>query len=233
MSRKNCEIQRKNGTTNFTFSPPSSGGFFPGAQNYTPKTKVSFTTPSSIGGSRSFTDNSTSDKFEKILEAVSIFFQDIIEDVDIVDDSEFSKITSLINELGDDFSKLKNFLLDTITVANFWKICSNTSRELTEQLNILKDEYDDLIRRYKILQDENNILQEEYELLQEKYIMLEEHCGEIKNTTTGFTNLIFSTVVEVKMDKVYLLYQHFFGYPDNGIWEEDKVNMISKHLYPQ
>jgi flagellar capping protein FliD len=223
MSRKNCEIQRKNGTAIFTFTQPTSD-FFPGARNFTPKTKVSFTTPSSIGGTRSFTDNSTSDKFEKIVEAVAGFFNDIIEDVDIINDSDFSNIISLINELGPEFLKIKNFLLDTITVANFWKICTNTTKELIDKLNNLKNEYDDL-------QNEYNILKDEYDELEEKYLMLEEQCGEMKNMTNGFTNLIFNTTVEIEMDKVYLLYQHFFGYPDNGIWDKDKVNMISKHLY--
>ena len=105
---------------------------------------------------------------------------------------------------------MKNFLIDTLTIVELARTSFNESVILAEQLEILQGEYEEL---------------------QGEYQWLEEHCGELQpGGEEGETNLTFQTSVEVDMDMVYVLYQHFFGYPEDGVWDEEKANMIRTHL---
>jgi hypothetical protein len=152
--------------------------------------------------------SSDDDVFEELMEVQSECFNDIQNGANI-DNFDFSKLIALLNGLNPKFNDMKNFLLDTLTIVNLSRLYNNKAVNLAKQLKILQDEYEKLLGKYK---------------------WLEEHCGELEEEEEAQTNLTFCTKVEVDMDMVYLLYQHFFGYPEDGIWDEEKANMIRKHL---
>jgi len=147
------------------------------------------------------------DNFEELMEIQTTCFNEIIGGANI-DSFDFSKLIGLLNGLNPRFNDMKNFLLDTLTIVNSARLYNNKAINLAEQLEILQDEYEELLGKYK---------------------WLEENSGELKNEETD-TSLTFCTKVEIDMNMVYLLYQHFFGYPKDGIWDEEKANMIREKL---
>lgn len=152
--------------------------------------------------------SSATDNFENIMEIQTACFNDIQSgaDLNLVD---FSKLITLLNELDPRYDSMKNFLLDTLTIVNMARTYFNKAINLAEQIEILQDEYDELLKDYN---------------------WLKEHCGELKEDKEIETSLKFCTKVEVDMNMVYILYQHFFGYPSDGIWDEEKANMIRRHI---
>lgn len=49
------------------------------------------------------------------------------------------------------------------------------------------------------------------------------------NAETGehlVADIVLETEVTVDFDKAYLLYQHYFGYPEDGVWDNDKLKII-------
>jgi len=161
---------------------------------------------------QTFSTNSfTTDNFENIMSTTTDFFNDAINGGNI-DDLDFSELIALINGLDVRYDDIKNFLLDTLTIANSSKLYKNQAFNLAEQLEILQNEYEELLGKYN---------------------WLKEHCGEVEDHEHADVTLTFATKVEVSMELVYTLYQHFFGYPSDGIWDEEKANMIRRHLQDQ
>jgi len=163
-----------------------------------------------IPGKKSTFDTASNDdnKFEELMEIQADLFNHIQRgaNLNLID---FSNLIILINDLAPKFSYMKNFLIDTLTVVNLARTYFNKAVNLAEQLDILQDEYDKLLKKYQ---------------------WLEEHSMKLKQDVDTDTSLTFCTNVEVDMDMVYILYQHFFGYPIDGIWDEERANMIRKHL---
>ncbi len=148
------------------------------------------------------------DKFEEVMEVQTKCFNEIIAGADI-SKFDFSPLVILLNCLHPKFDAMKNFLFDTLTIVNSSRLYKKKALNLSEQLEILQDEYETLLGKYQ---------------------WLEQHCGEMDPEEQGDTGLTICTSVEVNMDLVYTLYQHFFGYPENGIWDEEKAGMIRDKL---
>ena len=148
------------------------------------------------------------DQYENLMEVQSVFFNNVISGYDL-EKMDFSSMMDLISRLHPRYNAMAAFLLDTITTLNETRIIKQNALNLAQQLNILNDEYTSL---------------------QKEYNYLKEHCDESKEVGETDARLTFSTNVLVDMDLVYTLYQHFFGYPEDGVWDEEKSNLIRKIL---
>ena len=151
---------------------------------------------------------SDQDDLESLLDIQVNCFNEIIAGADL-DKIDFSPLVTGINGLSPTFSNLAAFLLDTLTMINNARIFKNKASNLAEQLDILHDDYEQLKREYEFLK---------------------EHCDEISKDEEPDTGITICTNVTVGMDLVYTLYQHFFGYPIDGIWDEEKANLIRRVL---
>jgi hypothetical protein len=151
----------------------------------------------------------SADTFEELMIIQSDCFNEIIAGADI-EGLDFSKMIAKINELDPVYDKFAAFLLDTLTIVNQVRIFKKKAFNLGQQLGILEDKY--------------RKLEKEYEFLQE-------HCDKFKEEQGDpSTSINLCIKVDIDLDLVYTLYQYFFGYPKDGVFDEEKANMIRKIL---
>jgi len=146
------------------------------------------------------------DLFEDVMDLQVDFFENVANNDTT---NETDGLIESLTGVSSKYDAFKNFILNGLTIVNKSENYKNQIINLRQQIEILNDDYEKLLR---------------------KYHWLELHCGEHDHDEVIEANIKICTNVEVDMDIVYVLYQHFFGNPIDGVWDEEKTSLIIRHL---
>lgn len=165
---------------------------------------------SSVPNKRSVFSQNGNDfaKLESVLKEQAQCFDEISNGADI-DMVNFGPLLNMISELPGRFDNIAVFAMDAITMVNSARLFKKKAFNLAERLHELEQRFVQLQNEYKYLQ---------------------EHCDEMTKEKTVDTDLCLDTHIEISMDLVYTLYQYFFGYPKDGVWDEERAGMIRRIL---
>jgi len=139
---------------------------------------------------------------------------------------EGEQVTSIVS---DTLSKLIEPFLDD----NFLNI---DIEEMSKKLSLLSNQptFKDTIggtissvQKSVILSNENTTLKEQLEQVADYKENIENYNND---AIKGDLNIVIESNVTLDMNPAYLLYQHFFGFPESGIWDPEKLNMIMNVL---
>jgi hypothetical protein len=108
--------------------------------------------------------------------------------------------------------------------------------EMSKKLSLLKNQptFKDTVggtissvQKSVNISNENTTLKEQLEQVADYKETVQNYN---EDAIKGDMNIVIESNVTLDMNPAYLLYQHFFGFPDGGIWDPEKLNMIMEVL---